>query len=199
VLVAGEAGCGKTRLLHAILAAALSGSSHRQVRYSLAVNNLVEYQALSQRPHCYRALRTGSRAALELLGKLARLAEQRQGQAAPMPAILLVMDDLANLYAALDEPGVEDLTWLLEHGPQARIWPFAALRAAELEYVDEAILQRFTTRLLGRMPPSPEAAYLARHAGPMAELAGGAQFCVRFDDEWLNFWVPDPVEVLQWT
>ena len=196
VLVAGEAGCGKTRLLRSILAAALAGNGHRQVRYALAADNLVEYQALSQRPHCYRALKTGTRAALDLLGELAGLAEQRQGKPAPAPTILLALDDLASLYAGLDAQGLQNLAWLLVHGPQARIWPFATLRAEEVEYVDDAILQGFHTRLLGRMPPSPAADYLAVYRGPMADLVSGAQFCVRFDNEWLDFWVTDPEEVL---
>lgn len=196
VLLAGDPGCGKTRLLGSILAAAMLANPARQVRYALIAENLVEYQALTGYTHCYQALPVGSGETLDLLSELTGLVRRRQEQPAPAPAILLVLDDLASLCASLDGPGLQDLICLLTLGPQARIWPFAALHADDLEYVDEAIIQGFSTRILGRMRPSPAAYYLAGPSQPSSGLLAGEQFCVRFDAQWLNFWVPNPQEVL---
>lgn len=97
---------------------------------------------------------------------------------------------------------MDDLNWLLHHGPSVQIWPIATLSSVDLEYVDEPVMQGFGTRLIGKLTSQPLASYLSLHPEPIAgQLAAGSQFSVLFDDEWITFWIPDigsnPGEVLR--
>ena len=202
ILITGDPDSGKTRLMQSILASAMAINSHRQLRYTLLVKDLSKYGAFRKSPHCYQVTLAASEEAKRVVNEMADLAEQRQSHHQPAPAILLAIDDLATLYSNLEADGMDDLNWLLHHGPSVQIWPIATLSSVDLEYVDEPVMQGFGTRLIGKLASQPLASYLSLHPQPIASrLAAGAQFSVLFDDEWITFWIPDiglnPGEVLR--
>jgi hypothetical protein len=198
VLIAGDPGCGKRRLLLAALTSAVALNTTRQARYALVARDLKPYRALQQRPHCFRAVCTDKKEAGLLLGELALLAERRCLDGRGGPVILLAVDDLPRLWANLDERGMQNLYWLLFNGPQVQIWPLALLGSLDIDKVPAEVVAGFRTRLIGKTSDPQQAAYLSRQPETVAgSLAASVQFSVLFDDEWLVFWIPDIGEVPQ--
>lgn len=191
ILVVGDRGCGKHRLIESILASAVKLNPPRRLRYAL----LTEHTSHTGSAHCYTALEPGIEAS-GLINELTDVFAQRwAGQGSGSP-ILLIVEDLSRVRNTIDEQSFEDLLWLIQHGPQAYIWPVVTLHAEDFPAVDEYILNAFGTYLLGKMH-SQETAQAFTGGGETfaGELEVGKQFSVLFDDQWLKFWVPEINEV----
>jgi hypothetical protein len=179
ILVIGDRGCGKHRLMESVLASAVTLNPPRRLRYALLSDNLSRFNGYASTAHCYMALEPGTEAC-DLIHQLTDVFAQRwAGQGSGSPILLF-----------------EDLLWLIQHGPQAHIWPVVTLHAENFPTTDEYVLDAFGTYLLGRMR-SQETAQAFTGAGETfaRELEAGKQFGVLFDDRWLMFWVPKTDEV----
>lgn len=195
ILIVGDQGCGKRRLIESILSSAVKLNPPRRLRYALLSDDLSQFDGYASSAHCYTALEPGTEAC-DLINELTDVFAQRwAGQGSGSP-ILLIVDNLTQVRNNLDERSFEDLLWLIQHGPQAHIWPVVTLHAEDFPSTDEYVLDAFGTYLLGRMR-SQETAQAFTGAGEnfAGELKEGAQFSVLFDDQWLKFSVPEIDEV----
>jgi hypothetical protein len=196
ILIVGDRGSGKHRLVESVMASAALLNPPRCLRYALISGNINSFNGYASQPHCYAALEPGEQAC-SLIHELTDIFAKRwAGQGSNSP-ILLLVEDLTQVCASLDERCVKDLLWLVQHGPQTHIWPIITLHAEDLASIDEATLEAFGTFLLGHMH-SQETAQAFTGAGETfaGELAAGKQFSVLFDNQWLKFWVPTIDEVI---
>lgn len=193
LLVAGDRGCGKTRLLQAVLTSAVVLNSPEEVAYSILAYDPFEYAGAARMVHCQELAAVDDPLQSDVIAALTDLATQRRHGDWRGPAMLLVIDDLATCLQYLDDQSFAHLYWLVRHGPQLRIWTLASLASETIDQVDERLLAAFPTRLLGSVHSSRMATYLARDPHSLAgDLVSGSQFCVPFAGEWIRFWVCDP-------
>jgi hypothetical protein len=196
LLIIGDHQSGKTRLVETILNTGRLLNPPRRVRYALVVQDLTEYQELLGRPHCYKAFPLDSDETLELIVELVETVEQRRMQHSPGSAILFVVDDLAKLLETLDEDVLEQLRWLIQNGPEARVWTVATLNASDAERVDANLIGDFGIRLLGQIEADEVVAYLSgSEEASTAELEAGQQFTALLGDDWVKFSIPAAKQV----
>jgi hypothetical protein len=190
ILVIGDQGSGKHRLVESVLASAVLLNPPRRLRYALISPDLNRFNGLSSQPHCYAALKPGAEASA-LIHELTDIFAQRWAGHGSVSPILLMVEDLAQVCKELDQRSLEDLTWLIQHGPQTYIWPVVTLHAEDFDITEKHTIEAFGTYLLGRMR-TQETAQAFTGAGETiaGELVAGSQFSVLFDDQWLKFWVP---------
>jgi hypothetical protein len=191
ILILGEAGSGKSRLLHSMVASLAAVNSPRLVRYALICDLEPEVQELIERPHCYRHYWPNALKAGDLVIELADLVEKRQGAKQDWGAVVLAIDDLAGFLSYLDDETIQQLTWLIANGPEMRIWTIATLEVGELAKLDKTLVNAFGTRLIGKInePEMAEEISGSANAKPQ-NLQVGSQFGVVFGEEWIPFWVP---------
>jgi len=194
ILIAGDPQSGKTSLLRTILASAARLNTPRRLRYALVSARFTEIRPLTETPHCYKAYAAQVEQSSRLLLEMADLVEKRQKEPAAGNAILFAIDDLATwleYLAAENDSLVEQLRWLIQSGPEVRVWTLATLGAADLDRVAGSILEAFDTRLVGRTESPESAAALVGAASSQAQaLAAGKQFGLIFGETWTPFWVP---------
>jgi len=194
LLIVGDEGSGKTRLVRSILASAIKLSKPNQLAFSLITPNASQFQdEMLSIEYCQHFISPDESSAAKLIENLAQLTENRRRSSTPGQMILLVIDDLAACLQSLDDEQFRRLYWLVKHGPRSRIWVLATLDPANLEWMDDRILDAFRTRLMGAVTDSGLALSLAGDHGFRAgELVEGDQFCVPFGEEWIRFWICDP-------
>lgn len=190
ILIVGDRGSGKHRLVESMLASAVLLNPPRHLRYALISNNLNRFNRYLDGMQCYAGLQPGEQASA-LIQELTDIFAQRwAGQGSRSP-ILLFIEDLADVCTSLDERYVEDLMWLIQHGPQTYIWPVITMHAEDSITEDEHIIDSFGTYLLGRIGSKEIAhAFTGKDGNFASELVAGAQFSVLFDNQWMKFWVP---------
>jgi hypothetical protein len=190
LLVTGDAGSGKSRLLRAILASAAAINPPDQVELNVLATDIAEFNALSETVHCQELLACDDLAASDVIRDLAEVVDQRRHGSPADPAMLLAIDGLDRLVGELNEPTFERLLSLLRHGPRSRVWTIATLTSTQIDQVDEPVLAAFRTRLIGKTASPRVAKLLAGSPDSGAgELVNGYQFCVPFGEEWIRFWV----------
>jgi len=190
LLVAGDLGSGKSRLLRAILASAAAINPASQVEFSILAQNSTEFKAVSETASCQELLACDDPAASDVIRDLAEVVDQRRHGSQSGPAMLLAIDGLTALVDELNEPIFERLLSIIRHGPRTRVWTVATLSSTQVEQVEEPLLAAFRTRLIGKIASTRLAELLTGSLISGAqELASGYQFCVPFGDEWIRFWV----------
>jgi hypothetical protein len=192
LLIAGDQGCGKTRLLKSVLASARLLNTPRQVCYSLITPQPQALQMLAEADHCYRFAPLYSDAAPELITRYVEIAEARHTGRQGGGALLLAIDDLGALLRSLDTESIDLLHWLVQYGPAVKVWPLATLHSSDVSQTPAALLRAFGSRLLGQVLNPTLANDLSAGQEPQANtLLAGAQFCVQTQDAWIRFWVPN--------
>jgi hypothetical protein len=190
LLISGDEGSGKTRLLHSILKSAVALNSPAQVSFSLVVSNPEEYTDLSHSNNYQEMHTPGDRGVDDLVQALEAAVEQRRYGTTRGPSMILAIDNLASFLQYSSDEGTRLLHTILKHGPRSRIWTLATLRSTDAEQIDERLVFAFRTRLVGKIMDPMLAAYLANDPNSGAEnLISGSQFCVPFGDDWIRFWV----------
>jgi hypothetical protein len=190
ILIIGDRNSGKHRLLESVLASAVLLNPPRHLRYALISSHLNRFNAYTSGAQCYAALEPGEEACA-LIHELTDAFAQRWAGNGSRSPILLLVDDLAQVCAGLDERSVQDLMWLIQHGPQTSIWPIITLHTDDFPNTDEHTIEAFGTYLLGRINSQEVAqAFTGADETFAGELLAGKQFSVLFDDQWLMFWVP---------
>jgi len=189
LLITGETGCGKTRLLKMIIKTAISLNSPYEVRYSLVTSNPDEWSEFSTPGgHCLAATPEYESAAGDNIIRLAEIASARRKGRQEGAAILLVVDDL-RFINRVDADVRLNFEWLLKYGPAAGIWPVVSLSEQNALEMPRVVSQ-FHTRIIGKMSAA-SSKRLAIFDGLASEnLETGKQFAVRVQDDWLSFWLP---------
>lgn len=194
LLVIGDRGVGKTRLLQTMIQTAISLNSPYEVKYSVVASSpdeWTQFYSSSSEDHCYAFCGNFEDTAPEAIRSLMDLAEQRRSGRQMGAAHLLVIDDLRFMAKADFETRVS-LEWLFKNGPAQQVWPVVSLPTqAGLEM--SRVVSNFRTRLIGHIA-EPANNRLTLFGGiDTQNLETGKQFAVRVQEQWLSFWIPSRV------
>jgi len=195
LLILGDPASGKTRLMLSILSSACLINSPRKFRFSCITFQLGDISWLSKKPHAYLITAPYNEKAYQIINELTNLLEQRRNGRESGPAVILAIDGLDELAPSLDAELLDSLLWMIENGPQYRIWTVATLDAQKGNLVQPEILERFGTWLVGFMNTTPigdlfSTPRFKKRIQYPHRLIPGAQFGVLVEGEWIQFWVP---------
>jgi hypothetical protein len=194
VLITGQAGCGKTRLLQSMLASAVQMNPASDLQFVIVTPVLEQWEAFTRtramRPYSLGVYHPYEQDAGRLILDLADLTSlRRAGREAPSrrETILVVIDDLSPLCAQTFEVQ-SHLHALLENGPKARIWLLASLdisQSAGMTYWTAP----FRTRILGYTQDREAASRLMLNPVVGCEmLRPGVQYQAWYGSDWTDIW-----------
>jgi len=187
LLIAGDAGSGKTALLKNIARAVdyVHGPNH--VKYTILTEHLVEWKGIERSANCEGILSIQNR---ETIGYINSLVEWGRKNKNDGQSLLLLIDGLEAITQinALHP----QLRWLLLRGPAHNIWPIVTLNA-QLSHNIKLWLEAFRTRLFGCIQNEHDVEVLTGLQNlSFKDLLAGSQFVMREGNSWLPFWVPKP-------
>lgn len=188
ILITGDEGSGKIRLVHSIIKSAVLLNSEKRVKFCVIANETAWFQPLTKYPNCQQILPTNTPEVPSLIQTLAAEEELSRQKGPSKRALILVIDDLPTLLESLSYEQTVMLYRLIKHGPRARIWPVAVLPSNRSGAVHDKILNAFRTRLIGKISSSILAASFAGDDySPVCDLESGSEFCVPVNGEWVLF------------
>ena len=186
MLVAGDAGAGKTAFLQTIAQSVVKTHSTNDVQFGVITNYPDEWDSIEETTHRVGIFPVGTKNTQDFVQSLAAWAHSNKNT---QQCVLLLVDDLESL-ASLDPETVKDFRWLLLRGPARRVWPIVTLNAPRYGQVI-SWLQNFRTRVFGRVANARIAAALGGdNASVLSQLEARIQFSIREKDNWLRFWLP---------
>ena len=186
ILIAGDKGCGKTKLLQMVARATEMLHAPAEVQYGIVTRHPVEWNDFREMEHNAGIWMPQSENVSELLQALVNWAHENKGDG---QFFLLMIDDLDAL-TKLDEQTRQNLRWLLLRGASRRVWTMATLNASRARELG-AWLDFFRTRLFGYIASGEDAQAVAGDAGKaFSALLKGSEFAMPEGKGWLNFWAP---------
>jgi hypothetical protein len=186
VLVAGDAGVGKTLFLQNIVHSVAQTHSSEDVQLGVITAHPEEWESVETTSHCVGVFHIQEKSAQDLISSLAAWAHTNRDA---RQSVLLLIDDLASI-AGPDFDALQNFRWLLLRGPARRVWPIITLSAARREEV-ASWLEIFRTRIFGHIEDELVAARLGAGASSgLDQLVAGIQFSLRESENWLRFWLP---------
>jgi energy-coupling factor transporter ATP-binding protein EcfA2 len=187
VLIAGDKGSGKTKLLQIIARAINENHDPESIRYSVVTENIKPWEQFQQASNCEGVLSFHQELTMNYLDSLVKWAHSNKQD---KKFILLLVDGLE---ALADDKDVHQIfRWLFLRGPSRRIWPFVTLNASHLFEVHQW-LDSFRTRLCGHLTEDQEIQVLTGSSNSfLRDLIAGSQFTMRENNTWLPFWLPNP-------
>jgi hypothetical protein len=193
ILIMGDPGCGKTRLIRSILYSCSSVNHDNEVIFNVIASNPQEYASLDMALNCYGILKPQTGETNQLVHLLLELAEQNQLDNTPDSIIVLAIDDLVNFVYGLDEDTFRAFRWLVNHGPEYQIWVICVLSFDSMKWLDGEFLQEFPFKLFGAIQWKDQASdYLNCDVFNLPEVIPGYQFNFFFDNQWTTMWVCNP-------
>ena len=186
MLVAGDAGSGKTAFLQTIAQSVIKTHRAEDVQFGVVTNYPDEWDRIEATPHRAGIFAVGHPGTQEFMKSLASWAHSNKNT---HQCVLLLVDDLESV-ASLDLETLKDFRWLLLRGPARRVWPIVTLSAPRYGQVI-SWLQNFRTRVFGRVANTQVAEALGgNNASVLTQLEARIQFSLREKDNWLRFWLP---------
>ena len=193
MLVAGDAGSGKTAFLQTIAHSVRQTHRSEDVQFGVITNYPDEWENMEATSHSVGVFPVGHKGAQEFMQSLTTWAHSNRNT---HQCVLLLVDDLESV-ASLDLETVQNFRWLLLRGPARRVWPIVTLNAPRYGQVI-SWLQNFRTRVFGRVANGGVAEALSSDkASPLSQLEAPIQFSMREKDprsspvdNWLRFWLP---------
>lgn len=186
MLVAGDAGSGKTAFLQTIAQSVVQTHNAGDLQFGVITNYPDEWESIEASPHRVGVFSVGHHSTQEFMRSLTSWAHSNKNT---HQCVLLLVDDLESV-ASLDLETVQNFRWLLLRGPARRVWPIVSLNAARYGQVI-AWLQNFRTRVFGRVANAQVAEALGGDkAFVLSQLEVRIQFALREKDNWLRFWMP---------
>ncbi len=188
LLIVGDPGSGKRRLLQVVARSADLSHSAGDVRHAVMTDHLRDWEPYGQSPTCEGILPFHHPLTLHYIGSLVHSAG---ANAASQRYLLLIVDGLEAL--AADSETQDDMLWLLENGPSNSIWPIVAVSTPQTPAL-AAWLRPFRTVLCGRISDGPNPVTSMNPPLPGSQNPEGVpQFAMLSGDDWLPFWVPQPL------
>lgn len=186
ILVAGDAGAGKTAFLRTIARSVDQIHDPLSVQYGVITAHPEEWDESSGSPNCVEIFPSYTSNAQGFLNSLVSWAHANRGE---RQSVLLLMDDLSNI-ANMDFDARQNLRWLLLRGPARRVWPIATINPVKLPELQPWV-DFFHTRLMGRVENRSDVSRLigATHV-TFHNLRPRVDFMMREGADWLSFWLP---------
>jgi hypothetical protein len=193
LLVAADQRERRQALLRVLVETAAMLNSPRSVQFLVLSSQPDEWQQHLQdmqiARHCLGIESIKEGGADRWLAKLAGWTDQRRHGANNGPAVLLVVDNLADMLDLEYEARV-NFDWLIKDGPAVKIWPVVAMDAHQTPHVTRW-LRLFKSRILGYA--FDEKVY--RQLAPLSEKESmnfleQDRFAVQVGETWLKFRVP---------
>jgi DNA translocase FtsK/SpoIIIE-like protein len=197
ILIAGDAGSGKTAFLQTMANAVAQTHNSDDLQFGVITNYPDEWERMEPVPHRLGVFPVGHNSTQAFVGSLATWAHSNRDT---RQCILLFVDDLESV-ASLDLETLQNFRWLLLRGPARRVWPIVTLNAPRYGQA-LAWLQNFRTRIFGRVANGRIAEALSGDKGAgLDQLEARIQFSLREGNQrstsqggsaqnWLRFWLP---------
>ena len=185
ILIAADAGTGKTTLLKTIAMATAMMHEPEQVQFGVMTSHPDEWSALEDIPNNVGIFPIQHQSSEDFILSLASWAHDNKSS---NQAVLLLLDDLEAV-TKLDSDALQNLRWLLLRGPSRRVWPIITLNPNRMENA-QAWLEAFRTRILGPIQNVQLVRSLDAEKAELDSLNIGTQFAMREADHWLHFWIP---------
>ncbi|RIK32676.1 MAG: hypothetical protein DCC56_02345 [Anaerolineae bacterium] len=185
LLVAGDAGAGKTDLLQIIARAAGITHTPNALQFGVMTNHPEEWNGFERIPNSAGIYPLYADSSQEFLLTLVAWA---RGSKTESQSVLLLLDDL-EAATNLDFEARQTLRWLFLRGPARRVWPIVTLNANRCEAI-QPWLEAFHTRIFGSIKDDRRAQQLMANGADLPTLNNNAKFTLREGNHWLRFWLP---------
>lgn len=194
VLVAGTTGSGKTALARTLLTSITMYSRQCDVQLILIDPKGRGFKPLASLPHVLNGVQDTVELASACLRWLTGEMERRDREGISRPALVVAVDELADLIQTGGKEVEDRLTRIAQRGREAGIHLVACTQKPTASLIGGAMKANFPVRLVGAVASSDEARYATGIAGSGAEkLEGKGDFMlvargeiVRFQAAWLG-------------
>lgn len=194
VLIAGTTGSGKTALARTLLTSLAMHNRPGQVQLILIDPKGRGFGPLARLPHVLNGIQNSVESALACLNWLIAEMEKRDRQAYSRPALIVAVDELADLIQTGGAPVEAMLTRIAQRGREAGIHLVACTQKPTAQLIGGAMKANFPVRLVGAVASSDEARYATGITKSGAEkLEGRGDFLLvargdisRFQAAWLG-------------
>jgi S-DNA-T family DNA segregation ATPase FtsK/SpoIIIE len=194
VLIVGTTGSGKTALARTLLASLAMYNRQSQVQLVLIDPKGRGFGALGCLPHTLGSVISSPEAAVEQLRWLVMEMERRDREGASRPALVVAVDELADLLQSGGAAVEAMLTRLAQRGREAGIHVVACTQKPTAALIGGAMKANFPVRLVGAVAGKDEARYASGINDSGAEkLEGKGDFLlvskgdtVRFQAAWVG-------------
>ena len=194
VLIVGATGSGKTALTRALLTSLCMFNSTDAVQIQLIDPKGRGLGPLTRLPHVQSQIASDTAAALDRLNRLIAVMEQRDREQVSTPAIIVAVDELADLIQVGGKPVEGALTRIAQRGREAGVHLIACTQKPSSALIGSAMKANFPIRLVGATASREEARYASGIADSGAEkLEGRGDFlliakgeAIRFQAAWLG-------------
>ncbi|MGD2027530.1 MAG: hypothetical protein PVI99_06915 [Anaerolineales bacterium] len=195
-LIAGDNGFDNTTLMHSILSAAFKANKQDEVNLHLIsphADDLLHFHRQPSFKISYEPFRPEVAIVLE---EMVNLVSGRRQSRKITPVHLFAIDGLDLLWQTLGPQARLHLDWLVEHGPQVGLWVFASIESTYISSGIVPTLDRFPSRILGRISQPNLARYLSGLSRSyLSDLVAGAQYFVRTCGNSFNIWMLQSEEI----
>ncbi|MEP7137300.1 MAG: NACHT domain-containing protein [Chloroflexota bacterium] len=185
ILIAGDAGTGKTTLLQTVALAAGMMHQPEQLQFGALTSHPDEWSGLENIPNNVGIFPSYHQSAEDFILSLASWAH---GNKSSRQSILLLIDDLEAI-TKMDYDARQNLRWLLLRGPARRVWPIITINPNRMENTYDW-LDAFHTRVFGPIQNVQITRQMDAESAELFSLNIGTQFVLREGDHWLRFWIP---------
>lgn len=188
LLLLGDPGSGKTRIIRRMLICAAQQNSADKASFYLVAHQPAQFSDIGHLDHCRLVTQTYDRSLGLAVQELVDLVEERRAAQNNEPAVILVVDDLASALQSMDEQAVTLFYWLIHHGPRLRVWTLATLSTRRMADLDLPFLEAFRSRLICHIIDHQQVQALSFSCDlPAWKLEKGSQFYLPYGNGWLRF------------
>jgi hypothetical protein len=186
LLIAGDAGTGKTGLLQLISRAAGRIHQPQELQFGVLTGHPDEWSDIENISNNVGVFPLYHQSAEDFILSLASWAHENKTS---RQSVLLLLDDL-EAASNLNFDARQNLRWLLLRGPARRVWPIITLNPHRMESIGPW-LEAFHTRIFGTIQNPHHISQLGAESAELDSLNSGSQFTLQEGDHWLRFWIPN--------